>query len=79
MPLFEYKCSDCESKFEILHKSSNNPEKVECPECHSPKVKKLLSTFSAAGFSKSGSDFSPPGESCESGSCGCSSGYCGLN
>jgi len=79
MPLFEYKCSDCECKFEILHKSSKNPGKVECPECHSPKVKKLLSTFSAAGLSGSGSDFSSASDSCESGSCGCSSGYCGLN
>ena len=79
MPLFEYKCSECNSKFDVLHKSANNIESVECPECHSSKVKKLLSTFSAASLSGSGSDFSSSGDSCESGSCGCSSGYCGLN
>ena len=33
MPLFEYKCSDCNAKFEILHKSSVNQEDVFCPEC----------------------------------------------
>ncbi|OGU33062.1 MAG: hypothetical protein A2057_11090 [Ignavibacteria bacterium GWA2_35_9] len=79
MPLFEYKCSGCENRFEVLHKSSANLEKVECPECHSVEVKKLLSTFSASGFSKSGNDFSSSGDSCETGNCGCSSGYCGLN
>jgi putative FmdB family regulatory protein len=79
MPLFEYKCSDCRSKFEILHKSANNIENVECPECHSVKVKKLLSAFSAAGLSNSGNDYSPSADNCETGSCGCSSGYCGLN
>ena len=78
MPLFEYKCSECNSKFDVLHKSANNIDGVECPECHSPNVKKLLSTFSAAGLSGR-NDFSSSGDSCESGSCGCGSGYCGLN
>ena len=52
MPLFEYKCSGCESRFEVLHKSPNNPEKVECPECHSTNVKKLLSTLVLRDFQK---------------------------
>ena len=79
MPLFEYRCSKCSSKFEVLHKSIRNIESVECPECHSTEINKLLSSFSAAGFSKSGNDFSPSPENCETSSCGCSSGYCGLN
>ncbi len=77
MPLFEYKCSKCSKKFEVLHKSLNNLEDVECPECHSKEINKLLSSFSAAGFSKS--EYSSSAESCETGNCGCSSGYCGLN
>ena len=79
MPLFEYKCSKCNAKFEVLHKSINNIEKVECPQCHSAEINKLLSSFSAAGFGKTGSDYSSSADSCETGSCGCSSGYCGLN
>ena len=79
MPLFEYKCSDCNNRFEILHKSVNNIEGVECPECHSIDVKKLLSTFSAAGLSASGSNYSLADDNCETGNCGCSSEYCGLN
>ena len=80
MPIFEYKCGQCNSKFEILHKSSVNQEEVSCPNCNSKENKKLLSSFSAAGFSSSSSG-------CESGNCGvepsfgggCSSGMCGLN
>jgi putative FmdB family regulatory protein len=81
MPVFEYKCSDCNSKYEIYHKSSVKQEEVVCPECHSGNHKKLLSSFSASVGS---SDFSY--NDCSSGNCGvspspggCASGMCGLN
>jgi len=81
MPIFEYKCSECESKFEILTKSSDD-NKVSCPDCSSSKVKKLFSAFSASTGSVSYSD-----NSCSTGNCnvdvpsagGCASGMCGLN
>jgi len=80
MPIFEYKCKQCNTKFEVLHKSSLNQEEVSCPKCNSKENKKLLSSFSATGFSSNSN-------SCENGSCGvepsysggCSSGMCGLN
>ncbi len=81
MPIFEYRCSDCNSKFEILHKSSSSTEEVVCPKCNSQKNKKLLSTFSASmngSSSFSASDYSSD-SSCSTGSCGCGSGTCGLN
>lgn len=78
MPIFEYKCENCDTKYEVLHKSSANIGEVTCPECNSNKSKKLLSSFSASmGSSSDGS--------CASGSCGlpstggCASGMCGLN
>lgn len=76
MPIFEYKCNECNSKFEVLHRSANNDYKAECPECKSMKVKKLISSFSTSGLSESFSS-SVPEENC--GRCGCSSGYCELN
>jgi putative FmdB family regulatory protein len=80
MPIFEYKCKKCNSKFDVLHKSSSNPEEVVCPNCKSTESQKLLSTCSATGFSSAVT-------SCESGNCGvpqnysggCASGMCGLN
>lgn len=79
MPVFEYKCSKCGNRFEVLHKSINNIESVECPDCHSKEINKLLSSFSASGFSNSGGDYSSSSDSCDTGTCGCSSGYCGIN
>lgn len=81
MPIFEYKCNDCNKKFDVLHKSSTNLEEVICPVCQSKDSKKLLSTFSASTGSSSYNSAS----SCSDGSCGvpsyggCSSGMCGLN
>jgi putative FmdB family regulatory protein len=80
MPIFEYQCKNCNTKYEILHKSSANLEEVVCPECHSKDSKKLLSTFSAS----MGSSSNYSGESCSTGTCGlpsggCANGMCGLN
>lgn len=77
MPLYEYYCSDCRSKFELLvsHKNAND---VVCMKCHSEHVRRLLSVFA-----------SPRGEGEESysyddsapsiGSCGCGGGSCGCH
>lgn len=79
MPIFEYTCSDCHAKFDILHKGAENPDLVQCPECSSRSAVKKFSTFAA---STSGADYSA--SACESGSCatpsygGCASGMCGL-
>ncbi len=81
MPIFEYKCNDCNKKFEVLHKSSANLEEVVCPDCQSKNHKKLLSSFSA---STSSSSFES-GSSCSDGNSGvpsyggCAGGMCGLN
>jgi putative FmdB family regulatory protein len=40
MPLYEYACQECEHHFEEL---VLNGEPVECPECHTAKVERLLS------------------------------------
>jgi len=80
MPIFEYKCSECDTKFEVLHKSSVKQDDVTCPKCNSPKNKKLFSSFS----SSINSDSSASSGDCSTGQCStpvssCSSGLCGLN
>jgi len=80
MPIFEYKCKDCETKYEVLHKSSEKQEDIICPNCSSAKHIKLISSFSA---NVSGNfDFG----GCPDGNCGmqspggcCANGMCGLN
>jgi putative FmdB family regulatory protein len=81
MPIFEYRCSDCSSTFELL-KNNNNDKTVTCPECNSSNNKKLFSSFSASQ-SETGYSYN----NCASGDCdmdnsnigGCTSGSCGLN
>jgi putative FmdB family regulatory protein len=79
MPVFEYKCSSCNSKFEVLHKSSVNQQEVSCPECDSKTIIKLFSSFTPSGHTHS---YESP---CAHGNCnmpsgyGCTGGECGLN
>lgn len=57
MPLFNYKCLDCENSFEEFIRNSD--EKVSCPKCKSERVQKKLpnrvgpSSASASGSSGS--------------------------
>jgi putative FmdB family regulatory protein len=46
MPIYEYECKACGHRQEVIQKMSDAPL-VECPECHKPELKKLIS---AAGF-----------------------------
>ena len=51
MPIYEYRCTDCGLQEEHLQKLSEAPL-TECPSCHKPTFKKMLS---AAGFHLKGS------------------------
>lgn len=80
MPIFEYRCTDCGSDYEILHRSRENPDEISCPACASKRHTKKMSSFAATGLGAS----SAP--SCESGNCDfsaasspCAGGMCGLN
>ena len=42
MPIYEYKCDNCDDTFEILQKVNEEPLK-ECILCHEGPVKKLIS------------------------------------
>jgi putative FmdB family regulatory protein len=81
MPVFEYKCEECNSKYEVLvRNSSDEGEKITCPKCNSTKNKKLFSTFAASVHSDSSGNYGCADGHCENPhSNGCSSGMCGLN
>ncbi|QBD80600.1 zinc ribbon domain-containing protein [Ktedonosporobacter rubrisoli] len=77
MPLYEYYCSDCKSKFELLV-SHQHADDAVCMKCQSENVRRLLSVF-AAQRSGSNDDTSygdlPPAI----GGCGCGGGSCGCH
>ena len=51
MPIYEYRCKECEHEVEALQKLSDAPL-VTCPACGKPALQKLVS---AAGFQLKGS------------------------
>lgn len=54
MPIFEFKCSDCEEYFEVLVMGDQDKE-VQCPKCQSERFERVLSTTSYAMADSGGS------------------------
>ena len=42
MPTYNYKCNECNTKYEIFHKVKENPYDVICPSCNSKSSTKLM-------------------------------------
>lgn len=70
MPIYEYFCEDCKSRFEIFTISSKIKEKVKCKRCASLNVRKNLS---AASFRMGSS--SPSFSTGSLSGCGAKSGF----
>ncbi|HZU25165.1 MAG TPA: zinc ribbon domain-containing protein [Bryobacteraceae bacterium] len=64
MPIFEYRCDDCGTKFEKLVRRGG--ESVACPSCGESHVKTELSTFAAHAAGAKSSPSLPP---CPGGMC----------
>jgi putative FmdB family regulatory protein len=86
MPLYEYFCKDCQTKFELLTTYTESEVDVECARCHGANVRKLISVFARTrsssstsasfdgDFADAGEDFGDDGDGgggCCGGSCGC--------
>ena len=66
MPLYEYRCSTCGRRFEVLRRVSQGSEGIACPECGQANVEKQFSTFAGsisggAGGGTGGGSCSPSG------------------
>ena len=57
MPVYEYLCPRCDSRFELLRPISRADEAVSCPRCNND-TRRLLSPF--ASFSRSAEGISTP-------------------
>ena len=49
MPIYEYRCAECDKKFELFVRSVSKPVAPTCPECGSQRVRKALSLFGVSG------------------------------
>lgn len=72
MPIYDYKCNECGTKFDHFFKVRENKDEIECPNCKSKDAKKLMSAASFTGVSSSVGSYSVPetsGGSCATGNC----------
>ncbi len=72
MPIFEFKCSDCEEFFEVLFMSGDDEKEIKCPKCNCSAVERVVSSTNYAMGQSSASrqqKASAQTRNCSSGSC----------
>lgn len=63
MPLYEYQCTGCGHRFEVLQRMGESGEGLTCPRCQHPGPEKKFSTF-ASGAGASSTAASSAGAGC---------------
>lgn len=74
MPLYEYYCAECRTKFEALRPMNKADAAIQCKSCESMRTSRLLSLFAAHTKSEAGtasSTLTGNGGGCCGGMCGC--------
>jgi putative FmdB family regulatory protein len=74
MPLYEYRCDNCQTRFEVLRPINQSGSPVTCPTCAELGARRLISTFAAISKGNGGSRLvtSSQGSGCGS----CAGGNC---
>ena len=77
MPIYEYKCNDCDTRFEKLVRRTSDVPEIECPSCGQKHLTQELSTFAAHANGAPKSNGAPvcPGSGRPCGN----PGMCGMN
>lgn len=70
MPIYEYRCDDCQDTFEVLTSFSNRDHAQTCPSCNGGHSHVQVSSFAALGAEPSGEDFATP-TAATGGGCAC--------
>jgi putative FmdB family regulatory protein len=71
MPIYEYACSDCKNKFELMRPFSRSGEAADCPRCRK-KASRIMSACYSKSVDSQGAVQPVGGSSCSS----CASGNC---
>lgn len=74
MPIYEYYCADCKTKFDARRPMNKADAAIQCKQCESMRTNRTLSLFAVTG-SSSESPSMPAnfggGGGCCGGTCGC--------
>ena len=74
MPIYEFKCTQCEEFFEVIVMASDGDDSVKCPKCKSAEFERVVSKSNFAMGSGGASGGASKGvqtqeRSCSGGSC----------
>ena len=69
MPIYEYKCKNCEQRFELLRSFREGHAPAACPSCGSEQTSRQLSVFAAPTGGESGADNGACGWDAAAGMC----------
>ena len=47
MALYEYKCAECDGRFDLMRAMSASDDPAECPECGSVESRRVISNFAS--------------------------------
>jgi putative FmdB family regulatory protein len=63
MPIYEYTCASCRTKFDHLARTMHGDAKVKCPKCASTRTSRAMSLFAvgAQGSRSAAPADLPPG------------------
>ena len=75
MPLYEYVCGSCDTRFELRRAMDRSSEGTTCPRCEAP-AQRVLSVFAAVTASAGGEVASAVGGM---GGCGLGGGGCACS
>ncbi len=70
MPLYEYQCAECGTKFEVRRNMRASDDPAQCPNCASSQSKRQVSLFMAFTKGAEGSESIGGGCGC-GGACSC--------
>ncbi|MCU0490558.1 MAG: zinc ribbon domain-containing protein [Chloroflexaceae bacterium] len=76
MPMYEYGCRDCTTRFDQLRRMEQDDSDITCPCCGSSAVQRRLSVFAA--HSKDGSGAVSTVAATGGGCCGGGGSVCGC-
>ncbi len=77
MPVYEYRCTDCLTVFEVRRSMSAPEQAAPCPNCQGMQSTRVYSAPNLGGGSRSNESYGH--EHSHAGGCaGCESGNCGT-
>jgi putative FmdB family regulatory protein len=78
MPTYEFYCSDCRARFEVLRSMADADAPLHCSTCgRSQHVNRMISMFAVVGSVRGGGSAEPQGNTVAAGG-GCCGGACGC-